>query len=453
MGNEAFAALPAATLASLLKPANIKELDAILEYHVIAGAAVRAEDLKASQDVKTLEGQKLHITKAAGSVTVQKAKVIQADVAATNGVVHVINGVLTPPSTLGTALKAGKLVTALSGTGPFTVFAPTNEAFAALPKARLASLLDPANIKQLDAVLEYHVISRTAVRAEDLNASQYVTTLEGQEPLHITKVDGIVVVGNAKVTMADVAATNGVVHVINAVLMEGDSCHGIYLPKESTYSIFGRGPVCLSRSGACTAFGYKPLHCLEVGFTVCCAGDQSYFNYSTIQRFQKTGTKCVAPANLPCYMSGIEVFQSIDDLSTLSSLFDNDTPTDVTQLGLFLKGAGPFTFFAPANNAFTALPKATLASLLEPANIKKLDSILRYHVISGAAVYAEDLKTSQDVKTLEGQKLHITKVGASVTVQNAKVTIADVASTNGVVHIIDSLLMPPKAVTELTELA
>merc|ERR1711935_561056 len=65
----------------------------------IAGAAVRAEDLKASQDVKTLEGQKLHITKAAGSVTVQKAKVIQADVAATNGVVHVINGVLTPPTT------------------------------------------------------------------------------------------------------------------------------------------------------------------------------------------------------------------------------------------------------------------------------------------------------------------------------------------------------------------
>merc|ERR1712085_120476 len=465
--NDAFAALPKATLAFLLKPANIKDLDSILEYHVINGSALYAEDLKPLQHVKTLQGQMLQIAKDGATVTVQNASVIKANVLATNGVVHIIDGVLTPPSknivelaagipdlsTLVTALKAGKLVTALSGAGPFTVFAPTNEAFAALPKARLASLLDPANIKQLDAVLEYHVISGTAVRAEDLNASQYVTTLEGQEPLHITKVDGIVVVGNAKVTMADVAATNGVVHVINAVLMEGDSCHGIYLPKESTYSIFGRGPVCLSRSGACTAFGYKPLHCLEVGFTVCCAGDQSYFNYSTIQRFQKTGTKCVAPANLPCYMSGIEVFQSIDDLSTLSSLFDNDTPTDVTQLGLFLKGAGPFTFFAPANNAFTALPKATLASLLEPANIKKLDSILRYHVISGAAVYAEDLKTSQDVKTLEGQKLHITKVGASVTVQNAKVTIADVASTNGVVHIIDSLLMPPKAVTELTELA
>merc|ERR1711935_1324966 len=203
----------------------------------IAGAAVRAEDLKASQDVKTLEGQKLHITKAAGSVTVQKAKVIQADVAATNGVVHVINAVLTPPSTLGaaeknivelaagipdlstlvTALKAGKLVTALSGTGPFTVFAPTNEAFAALPAATLASLLKPANIKELDAILEYHVIAGAAVRAEDLKASQDVKTLEGQK-LHITKAAGSVTVQKVKVIQADVAATNGVVHVINGVL-------------------------------------------------------------------------------------------------------------------------------------------------------------------------------------------------------------------------------------------
>merc|ERR1712106_757498 len=138
-------------------------------------------------------GQKLHITKAAGSVTVQKAKVIQADVAATNGVVHVINGVLTPPSTLGaaeknivelasgdtdlstlvTALKAGKLVTALSGTGPFTVFAPTNKAFAALPKATLAFLLKPANIKDLDSILEYHVINGPALYSEDLKPLQH----------------------------------------------------------------------------------------------------------------------------------------------------------------------------------------------------------------------------------------------------------------------------------------
>merc|ERR1712194_261290 len=251
--NEAFAALPAATLASLLDPKNIKELDSILAYHVLYDAAVRAEDLQASQDVATLEGQKLHITKVGAVVTVQNAKVIEANVFATNGIVHVIDGVLTPPatkaptaapiptpaptpvatknivqlaagvpalSTLVTALKAGKLVTALSGTGPFTVFAPTNEAFAALPMATLASLLDPKNIKELDSILEYHGISGDAVYTEDLQASQDVATLEGQQ-LRIDKVDATVYVQNAKVTVtkADLGAVNGVVHVIDGVLM------------------------------------------------------------------------------------------------------------------------------------------------------------------------------------------------------------------------------------------
>ena len=87
-------------LAQLLDPKNIAELDAILEYHVITGAAIRAEDLKASQDVKTFEGQEVHITKSGGSVTVESAKVVQPNVGATNGVVHIINGVLIPPTML-----------------------------------------------------------------------------------------------------------------------------------------------------------------------------------------------------------------------------------------------------------------------------------------------------------------------------------------------------------------
>jgi len=123
-------------------------------------------------------------------------------------------------STLVTALKAGNLVTALSGAGPFTVFAPTNEAFAALPPATLKSLLEPKNIKELQSILEYHVISGAAVRAEDLKASQVVETLEGREVL-ITKINGVVTVQNAKVIQADVGATNGVVHVINGVLTVG----------------------------------------------------------------------------------------------------------------------------------------------------------------------------------------------------------------------------------------
>jgi uncharacterized surface protein with fasciclin (FAS1) repeats len=180
--NEAFGKLPAATLAHLLDPKNIKELQALLEYHVISGAAVFAKDLKTFQMVKTVEGDEVKIVKAGSRVIVNNATVTAADNAASNGVVHIIDGVLIPPtkptpaptpapmnivqlaqsvpdlSTLVTALVAGKLTTTLSGAGPFTVFAPTNEAFAKIPAATLAHLLDPKNIKELQRVLTLHVI-------------------------------------------------------------------------------------------------------------------------------------------------------------------------------------------------------------------------------------------------------------------------------------------------------
>merc|ERR1711965_163905 len=129
------------------------------------------------------------------SVTVGgTAKVIAADVMASNGVVHVIDTVLIPPknivelavgtpdlSTLVTALTAGQLTGALAGAGPFTVFAPSNAAFAKLPTATLNHLLDPANLAELQAVLKYHVVSGAAVKSSDLQATQDVTTLEGQD--------------------------------------------------------------------------------------------------------------------------------------------------------------------------------------------------------------------------------------------------------------------------------
>jgi uncharacterized surface protein with fasciclin (FAS1) repeats len=153
-------------------------------------------------------------------------------------VVHIIDSVLIPPavrtpsknivelavatpdlSTLVTALKAGNLVGALSGKGPFTVFAPTNEAFAKLPKSTLDHLLDPKNIKELDAVLEYHVISGAAVHKADLKSDQKVKTLEGQD-VDVRKTgSGAVFVNQAQVVTADVDASNGVVHIIDGVLL------------------------------------------------------------------------------------------------------------------------------------------------------------------------------------------------------------------------------------------
>jgi uncharacterized surface protein with fasciclin (FAS1) repeats len=117
-------------------------------------------------------------------------------------------------STLVTALVAGKLTGALSGTGPFTFFVPTNEAFAKVP----ASTLDPANIKELDAVLEYHVIAGAAVFAKDLKPTQEVKTLEGDELKIVVNAGRVTVNNGAAVTAADNAATNGVVHIIDGVL-------------------------------------------------------------------------------------------------------------------------------------------------------------------------------------------------------------------------------------------
>merc|ERR1712100_800596 len=98
--------------------------------------------------------------------------------AATKSIVQLASSTKTL-STLVTALTAGKLVTALEGKGPFTVFAPTNAAFAKLPKATLNNLLEPKNIKQLDAVLEYHVVAGAAVFSKNLKSSQRVKTLQG----------------------------------------------------------------------------------------------------------------------------------------------------------------------------------------------------------------------------------------------------------------------------------
>ena len=120
-------------------------------------------------------------------------------------------------STLVTALKAGGLVKTLSGQGPFTVFAPTNEAFAALPAGVLANLLKPENKAALDNILTYHVVAGT-YRASDLKDGERLKTLEGNEVI-VRLAGKEVLINSAKVTTADVTASNGVVHIIDGVLL------------------------------------------------------------------------------------------------------------------------------------------------------------------------------------------------------------------------------------------
>merc|ERR1719171_859413 len=122
-------------------------------------------------------------------------------------------------STLVTAVKAGGLVDTLSGTGPFTVFAPTNEAFAKLPKATLDFLLKPENKAKLVDILTYHVASGS-VHAADLKSGEKITTVEGKQvEARIFDHGKYVYINNARVTTADVDASNGVVHIIDSVLI------------------------------------------------------------------------------------------------------------------------------------------------------------------------------------------------------------------------------------------
>merc|ERR1712125_114796 len=163
--------------------------------------------------------------------------VVGADNLASNGVAHIIDGVLLPPSSLGdtkrnivelaqsvddlstlvAAVVAGDLVETLSSPGPFTVFAPTNEAFGALPAGTLDSLLKPENKDQLVDILTYHLLP-AQVLSTDLKPKQVVTTVEGKDLL-VTIYNGEVYANKAKVVGADNLASNGVAHVIDGVLL------------------------------------------------------------------------------------------------------------------------------------------------------------------------------------------------------------------------------------------
>ncbi|MFT6122448.1 MAG: putative surface protein with fasciclin (FAS1) repeats [Oleispira sp.] len=128
--------------------------------------------------------------------------------------VAVENGSFT---TLVAALEAGGLVDTLKGDGPFTVFAPTDDAFAKLPEGTVEMLLKPENKDKLVAILTYHVVSGK-VMAKDVMEMKMATTIQGSM-LKVDVVYGSVIINNAEVVMADVKASNGVIHVVDTVLM------------------------------------------------------------------------------------------------------------------------------------------------------------------------------------------------------------------------------------------
>ncbi|MFN8053565.1 MAG: fasciclin domain-containing protein [Acidimicrobiales bacterium] len=288
-------------------------------------------------------------------------------------------------STLVTAVQAADLVDTLNGDGPFTIFAPTNDAFAKIPAADLQKVL--ADKEQLSKILTYHVVAGK-MTAADLATAGSVKTVEGAE----LKIGGSATspkVGDANVVCGDVQVGNGVVHIIDTVLMPpaDDS-----MTDDATGASMPTGPGCAAvpADGAGSFSGM--------------ADDPA----------------ATAASNNPV-------------LSTLVSAVKAAGLVDT------LNGPGPFTIFAPSNDAFAKIPAADLQKVL--ADKEQLTKILTYHVVPGKMSSA-DLAKAGTATTVEGGDVKITADGGSPKVNDANVICADVPVGNGVVHIIDTVLMP-----------
>ncbi|MCH8556802.1 MAG: fasciclin domain-containing protein [Balneolia bacterium] len=252
-------------------------------------------------------------------------------------------------STLSAALVDANLAGALSGSGPFTVFAPTNNAFDALPEGLLESL----TIEQLGEILTYHVLD-FEVGAASLQPQQSVPTINGGELFIEASATSVTINGSSSVTGADVLASNGIIHIIDTVLLPD-------------------------------AFG------------------------NVVENAQKR-----------YFLSSLVDAVIAADLA--DALSDPDTE---------------FTVFAPTNEAFNAI-EDVVAGL----SIEELTEVLLYHVVDSRAL-SGNLQDGQTITTLGGQDLTVGIANGVVTINgSAVVTSADNDGANGVIHIIDAVLIP-----------
>jgi uncharacterized surface protein with fasciclin (FAS1) repeats len=269
-------------------------------------------------------------------------------------------------TTLKVAIDACSLDGTLSGAGPFTLFAPTDAAFNLLGQATITALL--ADIPQLTDILLHHVVG-DSVLSTILSNNLVVPTLNGDITVTISGASVFIESGNgtiAEVTGADILADNGVVHVIDAVLLPA--------PPNSIYDIVSNSP-----------------------------------NHTTLK-----------------------------------------VAIDACALDGTLSGAGPFTLFAPTDAAFNLLPAGTVTALL--GDIPQLTDILLHHVV-GDSVLSTMLSDNLVVPTLNGDVLVTINSMGEVFIDNAQVIVADLVADNGVVHVVDAVLLPTTtSVSELNHL-
>jgi uncharacterized surface protein with fasciclin (FAS1) repeats len=497
----AFAALPSGTVETLLQdPQGL--LTNILLNHV-AGANVLSSGLTNGQSIVTLNsGKTVKVTINNDGVFIDDAKVTVADIQTDNGVVHVIDAVLLPPNTvvdviigsadhntLEAAVGAAGLVNTLNGAGPFTVFAPTDAAFAALPAGTVEALLaDPQGA--LTQVLLYHATSET-VTSDDIiefySDFPYLQMLNEKTVTFKVTNEGVFI-NNAKVTVADIETDNGIVHVIDAILIAPDSTIIDVVRNSSSHTILetlldeaefslpleGFGPFTLfaPTDAAISALPGELIQqllndpdLLEDVLAYHVAGGQALSTNLSNEQVIRTlldknikvtinngdvfindakvivadiitdnGVVHVIDAVLLPKTTVVDIINNSEEHFVLSSILS------LTGLDDALSGNGPFTVFAPTDDAFEAIPEDVLAAIVADESI--LTSILTYHAI-GAKALSSELSDGQEIVTLNGAKVKITINNDGVFVNDAKVTVVDLVADNGVVHVINAVLLPP----------
>lgn len=400
-------------------------------------------------------------------------------------------------NTLELALTTAGLTNDLNGAGPFTVFAPTDDAFAELPDGALEELLE--NIPILSNILLHHVHGELAM-STDLSDGMSVSTLNEDE-LTVT-IDGTsVMIDMANVITPDIVADNGVIHVIDMVLVPEDNVdytvmdiievsnnHQILedaiLSADLDETLSGEGPFTIF-APTDGAFDMLPSDLLEGvlaneqilstillhhvhqgnvlaenlsdGMEVPTMNEDTLIvtiEDTTVMIDMSTVivTDLIAD-NGVVHVIDMVLIPSIDTTFTVMDIIENSPfhttlNTAIVTAGLdnTLSGDGPFTVFAPTNDAFEELDEGTVEALLN--DIPQLTSILLHHVHQGN-VLAQNLSDGMEVPTMNDDILTISIDGSTVMVDMSTVTTADLLADNGVVHVIDMVLLPESDPTSL----
>jgi uncharacterized surface protein with fasciclin (FAS1) repeats len=387
-------------------------------------------------------------------------------------------------TTLVAAVEAAGLVDALKGEGPLTVFAPTDDAFGALPEGTVEALL--ADIPTLSNILLYHVVEGKVAAEQVVELSQAMT-LQGQY-VDIQVMDGKVMVDNAEVIITDIETANGIIHVIDAVILpetrdivdiaaedgrfttlvaaveaaglvdalKADGPLTVFAPTDDAFAALPEGTVDALLADIPALTDILLYHVVEgkvmasdvVELSQAMSLQGQYLNVQLMDGKVMIDNAQVVITDIEASNGVIHVIDAVvlpesRDIVDIA-VEDGRFTTLVTALqaaGLVdaLKADGPLTVFAPTDDAFAALPEGTLEALL--ADIPALTDILLYHVVEGKVMAADVVELSSAV-TLLGQEISISIMGEKVMLDESQVIITDLETSNGVIHVIDAVLLP-----------